>query len=47
MLSKRSRLVASTTLGSAILALSLGGMGMAFLEHYQDLMAIFVRSGHG
>jgi flagellar biosynthetic protein FliR len=31
----------------ALLALGLGGMGMAFLNHYQDLMAIFVRGPHG
>jgi flagellar biosynthetic protein FliR len=31
----------------ALFALGLGGMGMAFLDHYQDLMAIFVRGPHG
>lgn len=31
----------------ALLGLSLGGIGLAFLDHYQDVMAVFVRSGHG
>jgi len=31
----------------ALLALGLGSMGMAFLNHYQDLMAVFVRAPHG
>ncbi|MDI7773812.1 flagellar biosynthetic protein FliR [Asticcacaulis sp. EMRT-3] len=37
----------SLLLSMALLAMGLGGMGMAFLDHYQDMLGIFIRSGHG
>jgi flagellar biosynthesis protein FliR len=34
-------------LGLALLALSLGSVGMVFIDHYQDFMAVFIRNGNG
>ncbi len=37
----------SVLLGLALMALSLGSLGMLFIEHYQDFLAVFIRSGNG
>lgn len=34
-------------LGLALLALSLGSIGMVFIDHYQDFMAVFLRRANG
>ena len=33
--------------GLALLALSLGTIGMVFIDHYRDFLGIFMRSGNG
>lgn len=35
----------SVLFGLAIMALSLGTMGMVFIEHYQELLGFFIRTG--
>ncbi|MBP2157560.1 flagellar biosynthetic protein FliR [Asticcacaulis solisilvae] len=37
----------SVLLGLALMALSLGAIGMLFIEHYQDFLAVFIRNGNG
>ncbi len=37
----------SVLFGLSILALSLGATGMVFIDHYQDVLGIFIRGEHG
>lgn len=34
-------------LGLALLALSLGTIGMVFIDHYRDFLSLFIRNGNG
>ena len=37
----------SLLLGLALFALGLGATGMVFIEHYQDMLSVFIRHGNG
>lgn len=37
----------SVLLGLSLMALGLGASGMVFIEHYQDMLAVFIRHDHG
>lgn len=37
----------SVLIGLAIFALGLGATGMVFIDHYQDMLALFIRGEHG
>lgn len=37
----------SLLLGLALFALGLGATGMVFIDHYQDMLSVFIRSGNG
>ncbi len=37
----------SLLLGLALFALGLGASGMVFIDHYQDMLAVFIRGNHG
>ncbi len=37
----------SVLLGLSLMALGLGASGMVFIDHYQDMLAVFIRHGHG
>ncbi len=37
----------SLLLGLALFALGLGATGMVFIDHYQDMLSVFIRQGNG
>ena len=37
----------SLLLGLALFAIGLGATGMVFIDHYQDMLSVFIRRGNG